>query len=145
MEETRLNPYETMFVVANKEAQKSHDYLEEHLRGLIGKVGGEVVRLDKWDERQLAYEIDGQKEGIFYLGFIQAEGSAIAELKREAELSELVLRLLVLRLDQIPDPEEVDRRSGRAPQEEEAESDSAPVAAKGDAAPEDAASSAADD
>ena len=113
MEEQGLNPYETMFVVANKEARKSHDYLETHIRELVEKVGGRVARIDKWDERQLAYQIDGQKEGIFYLGFVEAEGSAITNLKREAELSELILRMLVLRLDKVPDQEEVDRQSGR--------------------------------
>ena len=113
-----MNPYEGMFVVYNKEAQKEHDYLEQLVTGLLEKVGAQLVRLTKWDERQLAYEINGQRDGIFYLAHFEAPGDAIAALKREAELNEIVLRLLVLRLDRIPTEEEVDRKSGRAPKVE---------------------------
>ncbi len=127
-----------MFVLFNKEAQKDHDYLEEHVKQLIDKVGGTVKRLSKWDERQLAYEINGQRDGIFYLCFFEAEGSVIAELRRECELSELVLRLLVLRLDKIPSEEDVRRQSGRRAEKEEEEGSGTPAASsesgdKGDA------------
>jgi small subunit ribosomal protein S6 len=102
-----------MFVVYNKDAQSDHAYLEEHIRGLLEKVGARLVRMSKWDERQLAYEINGQRDGIFYLTYFDAAGESISELRHEIELSELVLRLLILRLDEIPTEEEVARRSGR--------------------------------
>lgn len=118
-------PYEGMFVVHNKEAKKDHDYLEEYIRGVLDKVGATVVRLAKWDERQLAYEIEGQRDGIFYLCHFESEGSRIADLRREARLSEVILRLLVLKLDEIPSEDEVRRRSGRAVKEEETKEEGA--------------------
>jgi small subunit ribosomal protein S6 len=109
-----VRPYEGMFVVFNKEARKTHDYLEEHVKALLEKVGAKVVRFNKWDQRQLAFEMNGQREGIYYLCYFEAPTSAIANLKRETELSELVLRALVLALDRIPTEEELRRRSSSA-------------------------------
>jgi ribosomal protein S6 len=112
--EAKLRPYEAMFLVHNKEARKTHEYLEEHVRALLGKVGAKVSRFARWDQRQLAYEIKGQREGIFYLCYAEIDPSAIAALRREAELSELVLRMLVLALDRIPTEEEARKRSSTA-------------------------------
>lgn len=112
-------PYEGMFVVFNKEAQKSHDYLEEYVKGLLQKVGASLVRLTKWDERQLAYEIKGQTEGIFYLAYFEAQGNSVKELRREAELSEIILRLLVLRIDSVPAEEDVKGPRRRSEEGEE--------------------------
>jgi small subunit ribosomal protein S6 len=109
-----MRPYEGMFLVFNKEARKTHEYLEEHVNGLLAKVGAKVVRFGRWDQRQLAYEIKGQREGIFYLVYFEADPNAITALRREAELSELVLRLLVLALDRIPSEDELRQRSHTA-------------------------------
>ncbi len=115
-------PYEVMFVVYNKDGQKNHGYLEEHLRGLLARIDANVVRINRWDERQLAYEIKGQKEGIFYLAYFEADGEKIAQLRRDSGLSEYVLRLLVLRLDRIPTEEEVRAQSGAIEEEPPVES-----------------------
>jgi small subunit ribosomal protein S6 len=93
----RTRAYEGMFVAFNKEARKTHEYLEEHIQALLTKVGAKVVRFHKWDQRQLAFEINGQREGIYYLVYFEAPTDVIAHLKREAELSEPVLRALVWR------------------------------------------------
>jgi small subunit ribosomal protein S6 len=110
----RTRPYEGMFVAFNKEARKTHEYLEEHIQGLLAKVGAKIVRFHKWDQRQLAFEINGQREGIYYLVYFEAPTDVIAHLKREAELSELVLRTLVLALDRVPTEEELRKRSSSA-------------------------------
>jgi len=112
--EVAMRPYEAMFLVYNKEARKTHEYLEEHVRALLEKVGAKVVRFHRWDQRQLAYEVKGQREGIFYLCYLEARTDAIGALRREAELSELVLRMLLLALDRIPSEEEMRRRSSTA-------------------------------
>lgn len=113
-ETVALRPYEAMFLVFNKEARKTHEYLEEHVKALLEKVGAKVVRFHRWDQRQLAYEIKGQREGIFYLLYLEADPASIATLKREVELSELVLRSLILALDRIPTEEELHKRSNSA-------------------------------
>jgi small subunit ribosomal protein S6 len=107
----QLRPYEAMFLVFNKEARKSHDYLEEHLKALLEKVGAKLSRFVKWEQRSLAYEIKGQRDGIFYLCYFEADPKSIATLKRETELSELVLRMLLLALDRIPTEDEERKRA----------------------------------
>ena len=43
----RVRPYEGMFVVFNKEARKTHEYLEEHVKALLEKIGAKISRFTK--------------------------------------------------------------------------------------------------
>jgi ribosomal protein S6 len=89
----RTRAYEGMFVAFNKEARKTHEYLEEHIQALLTKVGAKVVRFHKWDQRQLAFEINGQREGIYYLVYFEAPTDVIAHQARGG--ASIVLRALV--------------------------------------------------
>ena len=130
-----MSQYEAMFVLSNKEGKSGHEAAEEHIRMLCGKVDAELVRMGKWDERQLSYEIAGQRDGVFFLAFLEGEGSIVAPLKREAELSDQVLRLLILRLDSIPSEDDVRKQSGRSkPEPESQEGEAAADAPKEEAA-----------
>jgi ribosomal protein S6 len=60
-----------------------------------------VCRL--WDERRLAYPIEKQRRAAYILCYFRAEGSAISGIERDTQLSEHLLRVLVLRADHITD------------------------------------------
>jgi small subunit ribosomal protein S6 len=62
--------------------------------------GGSVEKVDIWGKRRLAYEIDKHAEGIYAVIDVQANPAAVAELDRQLNLNESVLRTKVLRPDQ---------------------------------------------
>ena len=66
---------------------------------VVTKSGGTVLT-EIWGRRRLAYEIKKQIEGIYAIIDIQAEPAAVAELDRQLNLNESVLRTKVLRPDQ---------------------------------------------
>jgi ribosomal protein S6 len=106
-----------MFVVHNREGQKEPD-LVEMITGLITKSGGELVSIEKWDDRKLAYDIDGHSQGIYYLTFFTGDIDTVQKLRRECRLSDTVLRALFLAIEKFPTPEDVRRQSGRVPRPE---------------------------
>jgi len=95
-----IRQYEGMFlfpqsVTADLEAASAH------VRESITRHGGEIVSLVKWDERRLAYDIQGNKRGVYFLAYFTAPTSAIASIERDCNLSERMLRALLIRADHL--------------------------------------------
>ena len=63
---------------------------------ILEKAGAEIVSMKKWDERRLAYEINGKNRGTYILCYFHADGQKIRQIERDAQLSELILRVLIL-------------------------------------------------
>ena len=96
-QQTRV--YEAMFLVDSGLAA-SWDDLSKHLAGILERHGGEVIGITRWDERKLAYPVGKQKRGTYVLSFFgMRDGSGVAEIERDCQLSEQILRMLVLRAD----------------------------------------------
>jgi small subunit ribosomal protein S6 len=75
--------------------------MESEVSRLMQRADAELLTCRKWDERKLAFEIGGRKRGCYVLSYFKAPPEKIADLERDAQLSESVLRLLVLRAERI--------------------------------------------
>ena len=93
-----MNTYEAMFLF-DTTFGSDFSKVEQEVGRVMERAGAEIVMCRKWDERKLAYEIKGQKRGCYVLTFFRAEPSKIAGIERDAQLSEPVLRVLILRAD----------------------------------------------
>ena len=67
---------------------------------VVKNDGGSVDKVDVWGRRRLAYEIKKKAEGIYAVVDLQATPEAVAELDRQLNLNESVLRTKVLRPDE---------------------------------------------
>jgi ribosomal protein S6 len=72
------------------------DSISAATRKILEKAGAEIVSMKKWDERRLAYEINGKNRGTYILCYFHADGQKIRRIERDAQLSELILRVLIL-------------------------------------------------
>jgi small subunit ribosomal protein S6 len=63
----------------------------------LTRNGAEIERVERWDERKLAYPMGKSKRGIYILVYFRSDGSAIDEIRAVFNLSEDVLRVLILR------------------------------------------------
>lgn len=72
--------------------------LETYLN-VIKTHGGSVDTMDVWGRRRLAYDIDRKSEGIYAFMTVTASPEAVAELDRQLNLNESVLRTKVMRQD----------------------------------------------
>jgi ribosomal protein S6 len=98
-----VNRYECMFLFDNTVA---HEWsaVQQEVQRLFERIGASMLACVKFDERKLAYEIRGRKRGTYVLTYVDAPGERIGEFERDAQLSESVLRVLILRTDG-PTPE----------------------------------------
>jgi small subunit ribosomal protein S6 len=95
-----LKRYEAMFLFDNT-ASHQWSEMEAEVRRLCNRIQADLQVCVKFDERKLAYEIRGRKRGTYVLTYFDAEPNRIADLERDARLSEFILRTLVLRADSI--------------------------------------------
>jgi len=100
--EIRINKYEAMFVFPQSYASDLNGAME-HIREILAKGNANVTSLIKWDERRLAYDIKGNKRGVYMLARFTCEGTKVKELERDCRLSEKLLRALITRNDDLTD------------------------------------------
>ena len=69
----------------------------ERFHGLLtGPEGSEVVAVDHWGVRTLAYEIQDQNQGYYVVAHITTEAPALPEFERILKLDEDLMRHLVV-------------------------------------------------
>jgi len=93
-----LKKYEGMFLF-DPAVTADWDAVQAELGRLMKRAEARVIVMQRWDERRLAYEIRGRKRAIYALAFFEAEPSKIGPLERDVQISEAVLRCLVVNVD----------------------------------------------
>lgn len=88
--------YEGMFLIEPTIAAKEWDKVVGHVHGLLKKYGATVKSTTKWAERKLAYEVKKHKRGTYLLVYFDSGVDSIARIRKEMELSEMVLRHLIV-------------------------------------------------
>lgn len=68
----------------------------EKFHALAVRGGGEVVAVDHWGNRQLAYPVAKKKMGYYVVAQFKAESAALPEFERIVKLDESVMRYLVV-------------------------------------------------
>ena len=95
-----MRRYEGMFLFDNTNVHQWSE-MEAEVHRLCNRIGANLHVCLKFDERKLAYDIKGRKRGTYVLTYFDADPLRIGELERDARLSEVLLRSLVLRADLI--------------------------------------------
>ncbi len=94
----RLRQYEGMFLF---DPAFAADFAkaESEVRRILDRAEAELVFCRKWDERRLAYEIQGRRRGTYVLTYFKCGVDALPGIERDVRLSEHVLRVLVLKAE----------------------------------------------
>lgn len=91
--------YETTFLVAPELSESDYKKVTKKFEDLIVKGGGELVNVEHWGQKKLAYNIE--KRGNAYYCYIEftAPGAIVAKLEQEFIYDESVIRFLTVRVD----------------------------------------------
>ncbi len=100
MSETRIQQYEGMFLFPQS-VTSDLEAAAGHIREILERHQGAIESLVKWDERRLAYDIKGNKRGVYFLCYFKAPTAQLAEIERDCRLSERLLRSLITRADHL--------------------------------------------
>jgi small subunit ribosomal protein S6 len=73
--------------------------IAKQLHTIFERHQAEVLASRPWDERRLAYPVNGHKKGLYYLTYFRTEGKNIKDIERDVALNEVILRSMVLKID----------------------------------------------
>lgn len=88
--------YETVYIFDASLDEAAVDAKLAKFHELISGPGGEVVAVDHWGARQLAYPIGKTKTGYYVVSQFNAPADALPEFERILKLDDEVLRYLVV-------------------------------------------------
>ena len=94
-----MNQYEVMYVIDTTLDDQARAALINRFSELVVANGGQVDRVDEWGKRRLAYAINYKTEGYYVLMYITAPSDLPRELERNLQISDSVLRYLVVRFE----------------------------------------------
>lgn len=101
MKEETKRLYEGMFIINAMLSDDARSTALEKVVSVITKRGGEIRHILEMGRRKLAYEIEGRREGHYYLLYFEVVPSAISKMWKEFHLNEDLLRFITLRTDEV--------------------------------------------
>ena len=88
--------YETTFILEPGLDEVRVNEEVERVSGWIKDLGGELIEVQRWGKRRLAYEIERKRDGIYTLVLYQGPGTLVKEIERRLRLNEQVMRVLTV-------------------------------------------------
>ena len=92
--------YELVYVVSPDASDDQVTELHTQVEGIIQRMGGQLEKTENWGRRKLAYEIGRHKEATYVLEVINGSGELMKEIDRRLKVFDLVIRHLVVRVDE---------------------------------------------
>ena len=93
------NSYDCFFLFDSNKYNRDPGGVAKIIHDRIEKFGGEILASRLWEERKLAYPINGQNKGTYWLTYFKVDSSKLVEFNRECQLDENILRHLVTKID----------------------------------------------
>ncbi len=103
MNQNRQSLYEGMYVISATLSDDARNKALDRIQTGITSRGGEIKKIHEQGRRRLAYEIEGHREGYYYIVYFTAPTSSINELWQEYHLNEDLVRFITLRADKVMD------------------------------------------
>jgi small subunit ribosomal protein S6 len=92
--------YELVYVVSPEASDEQVADLHTQVEAIVQRIGGQIEKTDNWGRRKLAYEIGRHKEGTYVLEVIDGGGELMKEIDRRLKVTDLVIRHLIVRVDE---------------------------------------------
>jgi small subunit ribosomal protein S6 len=95
-----LKEYELAVIFDATLEEEKIDQEIAKLTTLLEKEKCEIVRIDKWGVKKLAYPIKKQENGFYSIIYFNGTSAIIPELDRINKINDLVLRHMVVKSEQ---------------------------------------------
>lgn len=89
--------YEIAFILRSQLESNLDESLTKIEKG-ISELGAIVKSKDSWGKKRLAYKIEKNIDGFYFVWQIEVSSSKISEVKKYLESNQDVIRLLVIKI-----------------------------------------------
>ena len=92
-----MRKYESVYILRPDFDEETIKSMVERFSNVVIEQGGEVVKVDEWGIRRLAYPIEKYREGYYVVMNFHAEADVPKELERVFKITDGVMRYMVIR------------------------------------------------
>ena len=92
--------YELVYVVSPDATDDQVSELHTQVESIVQRLGGQIEKTENWGRRKLAYEIGRHKKATYVLEVIDGSGDLMKEIDRRFKVTDLVIRHLIVRVDE---------------------------------------------
>ena len=93
-----MRKYETIFILdPDLEEEKVQSTIEK-VKGIISQNKGEILKVEDWGKRKLAYQIRKKAKGHYILLYFMGSPTLVSELERNFRVMDAVIKFQSVRL-----------------------------------------------
>src|SRR5712691_2502566 len=92
--------YELVYILPPDTTEQQITELHSQVEAVVSRMNGRIEKTENWGRKRLAYEIGHNKEGVYVLEVINGSGELMKELDRRLRVMDLVIRHMVVRVDE---------------------------------------------
>lgn len=94
-----LREYETIYILRPDTINDKVADVNGRVKTIIEERGGQILNVDNWGKRKLAYEIKKERKGIYLFWKYLGTPEIVAEFERNMRLLDPVMRYMTIKLD----------------------------------------------
>ena len=110
-----MSKYETIFIIHPDLVEDEVKGLIEKTKGIIENLNGQLIKVEEWGRRKLAYKLKKLTKGYYVLIRFLGNREVLAEIERNFRLWDGVLKYQSIRLDEKA-PEEAQTLAKESPE-----------------------------
>ncbi len=95
-----MKKYETIFILDPDLEDEKILAAVEKAKGIITQANGEILKVEDWGKRKLAYTVKKKPRGHYYLIHFSGSPALLAELERNFRVMDAVIKFQSVRLDE---------------------------------------------
>lgn len=103
-----MKRYEVIVIVKSDLTEEDITALIERCQAIITDRKGVIAKVDKWGKRRLAYEINKQKDGFYFLVDFAGDGPIVTELERNFKIDDRILKFMTVKKEGATTRETID-------------------------------------
>jgi small subunit ribosomal protein S6 len=109
-----LKRYEVIAITKSDLPEEDVTTLIERIQKIITKQHGIIAKIDKWGKRRLAYEINKQREGYYFLIDFVGDGPIVAEIERNYKIDDRIIKFITIKKEGAVTREGIDQETATA-------------------------------
>ncbi|MBI3607223.1 MAG: 30S ribosomal protein S6 [Nitrospirae bacterium] len=109
-----MTVYETICIIKTSLTDEELGKVITKVRGFIEKSGGEILKMENWGKKKMAYEVRKEKKGAYVFFRFRGPSPVVAELERQYRLEDSIIKFLTIKCDPKLLAEEMTRESAAA-------------------------------